>query len=451
MQMTMKTDSILKMMRNLILATCLAIFGNSLYAQMPVPALVGYLHNWNDPNAPYLQPVQVDPRYNVVDVAFAVPSAGTDYRMEFIPDQVTPAVFLTQVQSLQAQGRKVIISIGGANAPVSLDNTTERDTFVATMNAIITAYGFDGIDIDLEGSSLSLTGGTIASPVDAAIIHLVDAVKQIMADYYSTFGKRLILTMAPETAFVQGGMSAYGGIWGAYLPVIHALRDSLALLHVQLYNSGSMYGIDGSIYTQGTVDFIIAMTEAVIQGFSTAGGFFQGLSPEKVAVGLPACSLAAGGGYTDTATVAVAVQYLLGTGPQPGSYTLATANGYPTLGGMMTWSVNWDAGSTCGTVYSFAENFNQIFGISTSTNEQLAAAGDVIVWPNPASDFIHIADIITETITPLRIYDYSGRLVMDLVQIPDNRLLDIRMLKGGLYFLEVAGIIRHRTKLIVYD
>jgi chitinase len=42
--------------------------------------------------------------------------------------------------------------------------------------------------------------------------------------------------MAPETAFVQGGMSAFTGIWGAYLPVIHALRDSLDMLNVQLYN-----------------------------------------------------------------------------------------------------------------------------------------------------------------------------------------------------------------------
>lgn len=87
--------------------------------------------------------------------------------------------------------------------------------------------------------------------------------------------------MAPETAFVQGGMSSYGSIWGAYLPVIHALRDSLSLLHVQLYNSGSMYGIDGAIYTQGTADFMVAMTEAVIQGFNTAGGAFAGLPPEK--------------------------------------------------------------------------------------------------------------------------------------------------------------------------
>ncbi|MBK7853510.1 MAG: chitinase [Bacteroidetes bacterium] len=275
-------------------------------AQLPNPALVGYWHNWNDVSAPYIPLTGVDARYNIIDVSFAIPQFGTDYQMEFIPDQVTPAVFISQMQALQAQGKKIIISVGGATAPVSLDNITERDTFISTMSNIINTYGFDGMDIDLEGSSVTTTGGTIAAPTDAKIINLIYAIKQIMSNYYSTHGKRLMLTIAPETAFVQGGMSAFGGIWGAYLPAIHALRDSIEILHVQLYNSGSMYGIDGGIYTQGTADFIVAMTEAVIQGFNTSGGMFAGLPAYKVAVGLPACVSAAGGGFTDTATVKAA-------------------------------------------------------------------------------------------------------------------------------------------------
>ncbi|MCB0786802.1 MAG: hypothetical protein KDC02_21665, partial [Flavobacteriales bacterium] len=35
------------------------------------PDLVGYWHNWNDGNAPYLELSQVDPRYSVVEVSFA--------------------------------------------------------------------------------------------------------------------------------------------------------------------------------------------------------------------------------------------------------------------------------------------------------------------------------------------------------------------------------------------
>lgn len=330
------------------------------------PALIGYWQNWNDGSAPYIQLDQVDARYNVIEVSFAVPGGGTDYAMTFAPDQVSQATLIAQIQALQSQGRKVLISLGGATAPVSLDNTAERDGFISTMGTILNTYNFDGIDIDFEGSSVTVSAGTtIAAPTDAKILHLIFALKKVMQNYRAVHANtKLMLTMAPETAFVQGGQSAYGGIWGAYLPVIHALRDSLDILQVQLYNSGSMYGIDGGIYTQGTADFIVAMTEAVIQGFATvgSGGTFAGLPASKIAIALPACPSAAGGGYTAPATVAAAINYLRGTGPKPGAYTRVQAGGYPDLRGMMTWSVNWDKVTTCNpTSYQYAQSFQNIF------------------------------------------------------------------------------------------
>ncbi|HAP01750.1 MAG TPA: chitinase [Bacteroidetes bacterium] len=330
-------------------------------AQLPNPALVGYWHNWNDAGAPYIQLTSVDSRYNVIEISFATPVSGTDYNMQFAPDQVTQATLISQIQTMQSQGKKILISMGGATSAISLDNANEKSGFISSMNSIINTYNFDGIDIDFEGSSVTVSGGTISNPTDAKILNLIDAIKQIMLNYRNVHNKKLLLTMAPETAFVQGGMSAYGGIWGAYLPVINSLRDSLDLLQVQLYNSGSMYGIDGNIYTQGTADFIISQTEAVIHGFNTSGGMFNGLPASKIAVGLPACSQAAGGGYTDTAIVKDAIDYLRGTGPRPGAYTLSLAGGYPALRGMMTWSVNWDAVGSCNGVYSYAENYQRIF------------------------------------------------------------------------------------------
>ena len=402
-------------------------------AQTPNPALVGYWQNWNDANSPYIQLDQIDSRYNVIEVSFAVPQAGTDYKMEFIPDQVSQPALISQIQSLQSQGKKVLISIGGATAPVSLDNISERDTFVATMNAIINTYGFDGIDIDLEGSSLSTSGGTIANPVDAHVINLIDAIKQIMGDFYSAHNKRLLLTMAPETAFVHGGQSAYGGIWGAYLPVIHALRDSIEILQVQLYNSGSMYGIDGNIYTQGTADFIIAMTEALIQGFNTAGGMFTGLNANQIAVGLPACTNAAGGGYTDPLIVKSAMDYLRGTGSQPGSYTLLQSGGYPDLRGMMTWSVNWDAVNTCGTADEFAENFETIFNIPTAITKN--DFEELSVYPNPASEYITVVNTQNSTIEIYDILQHRMQIKNQLKE-SDKTTFNISNLSPGIYFIK---------------
>lgn len=373
-------------MKSILASILLTILTSVAWSQIPQPALVGYFQNWQSVNAPYVQLDQIDSRYNVVEVAFAIPQSGTDYLMEFIPDQVSQATFITQIQTLQSQGRKVLLSIGGATAQVSLSNTMERDSFISSMTQLLVTYPFDGIDLDLEGSSVSVSGGTISTPTDLPIIYLIDAVKQIMDNYRSLYNRKLLLTMAPETAYVQGGQSAYGGLWGAYLPIIHALRDSIDLLQVQLYNSGSMYGIDGGIYTQGTADFIVAMTEAVIQGFSTGGGLFTGLPASKLAVAMPACSLAAGGGFTDTATVSAAINYLRGTGPKPGVYSLTNAAGYPDLGGMMTWSINWDALTNCGGQYTYAANFQSIFWNTSGVESTPVLLANITVLPNPASE-----------------------------------------------------------------
>lgn len=423
--------------RILFLMTCLPFF---MKAQAPNPALIGYFHNWQDANAPYIQLDQIDPRYNIIDIAFAVPQTGTDYKMEFSPDQVSQLTFISQIQSLQAQGKKVIISMGGATASISLDNIAERDTFISSMTNIISTYGFDGIDIDFEGSSLSLTGGTISTPVDQPIINLIEAVRQIMAEYYSLHNRRLILTMAPETAFVQGGQSAYGGIWGAYLPVIDALRDSIEILHVQLYNSGSMYGIDGNVYTQGTADFIVAMCEAVIQGFNTSGGMFTGLSANKIAVGLPACTMAAGGGFTDTATVKAAINYLRGNGSQPGTYTLVNPSGYPALRGMMTWSINWDAVTTCGTEYEFADNFQSIFQNTTSIVQTEISKKSLFAFPNPTSESLQINNSypFNESKT-LYIYTTSGVKIFEKASIKEKETVDLSDFPSGVYILNLGN------------
>lgn len=123
-------------------------------AQGPAPALVGYWQNWNDGNAPYFPLTETDSRYNMVDISFAIPETRTDYNMKFSPDRGTQAAFISQVRTLQGQGTKVLISIGGANSHVSLDNNTERDIFISSMGTIIETYGFDGLDDFSEGNDL---------------------------------------------------------------------------------------------------------------------------------------------------------------------------------------------------------------------------------------------------------------------------------------------------------
>jgi chitinase len=420
--------------------------GHWSFAQSPERSLVGYWHNWNAWDAPYIPIDQADDRYNVITVAFALPAQGSTCQMEFQPEGATPAEFKSKIQNLQAAGKKVLISVGGATAIIELGTPSQRDIFVNTMLDIIGTYGFDGMDIDLEGSSVFTTGGTIAAPSDPKIIHLISAIKDIMEAYFEQYDKHMMLTMAPETAFVQGGQSAFGGIWGAYLPVIHALRDSIDILHVQLYNSGTMFGIDGNIYMQGTADFIVSQTEALLQGFQTTAGFFAPLQPKQVAVGLPACPLSAGGGYTPPDKVSAAIGYLMGTGPKPGTYQRKAV--YPDLRGMMTWSINWDKVPGCASEYEFAGNFESIFGTPSATTERPAGNPQAVVFPNPLAATAASLSLQLppdESLRAVEIFAPAGNRMLRLAAPPFSEAgspVDIPLpsLSHGLYLIRAVAV-----------
>src|SRR5207249_8112662 len=138
---------------------------------------------------------------------------------------------------LHSLGKKVLISIGGANGTVQLTTTGARDNFVSSVNSIITTYGFDGLDIDFEGQSLILNQGDtdFTAPTTPVIVNTISAIRSVQ----SHFGASFILTMAPETFFVQLGYQFYGGTClscdrraGAFLPVIYGTRDILTWLQV---------------------------------------------------------------------------------------------------------------------------------------------------------------------------------------------------------------------------
>jgi chitinase len=297
----------------------------------------------------------IDARYNVIIIAFAMP-ADTAMTMHFTPFGMSNEAFIRTVQRLQQQGKRLLLSIGGATCRIDITNEARKKQFVASLLQILKRYPFDGVDIDVEhGESIVNTGGTIAAPTNPAQKLLLTAIKEVMQGYRAHYQRKMLLTITPETAYVQGGQSKFGQIWGAYLPLLDALRDSLDMVQVQLYNSGSMYDINRVERFQGTPEFVVAMTEALIQGMNTKGGFFKGLPAYKVAVGLPACRSAAGGGYVDTAVLAACLRYLTGRGPQVGNYKLRQASGYPDLGGLMLWSINWEANRGCNGYYQMAE------------------------------------------------------------------------------------------------
>ncbi|MEU2926428.1 glycosyl hydrolase family 18 protein [Streptomyces sp. NPDC007251] len=339
-------------------------------AGLPAHALVGYLHASFANGSGYTRLADVPDSWDVIDLAFGEPTSPTSGDIHFdrcpvteCPTVESDADFKAAIKAKQAAGKKVLISIGGQNGQVQLTTTAARDAFVSSVSDIIDTYGLDGLDVDFEGHSLSLdTSDTdFRNPTTPAIVNLISALKTLKAKY----GPGFVLSMAPETFFVQMGYQYYGtGKWGgqdprcgAYLPVIYALRDDLTLLHVQDYNSGPIMGLDNQYHSMGGADFHIAMTDMLLTGFPVAGDpddVFPPLRPDQVAIGMPA-STNAGNGYVAPAEVTRTLDCLTKK-TNCGSY--ATHGTWPALRGLMTWSVNWDRYSD----WEFQKTFDAYFG-----------------------------------------------------------------------------------------
>ena len=319
---------------------------------LPKHSLIGYLHASFANGSGYVKMADIPAAWDIIDLAFGEPTSVTSGDIRFnrcsaaeCPGVESDADFIAAIKAKQAQGKKVLLSIGGQNGEVQLTTAGARDAFVSSVSAIIDKYGLNGLDVDFEGHSLSLNAGDtdFRNPTTPVIVNLISALKSLKARYGSGF----VLTMAPETFFVQVGYQFYGGVGGgdnrtgAFLPVIHALRDSLTVLHVQDYNSGPVTGLDNQYHTMGDASFHIAMTDMLKAGFTVAntGIRFPGLRPDQIAFGVPA-AVSAGNGYISPAQNQQAVN-CLARGQNCGSYTLR-GGASPDFRGLMTWSVNWD-------------------------------------------------------------------------------------------------------------
>jgi chitinase len=306
--------------------------------------LLGYWHNWQSRAAAFIPLRCVPLQYDVIHVAFAVSDPGRPGSMLFTPHgEAGSGGFRSEVEHLQRSGKRVVLSIGGANGSPAIIDEAGRRNFVRSVTDLVREYGFDGIDINLEGKvRLDGDDSDLQNPRSPSIVRLIEAVRGIR----SAFGDDFILSLTPEAISVQGGYCLYRRAWGAYLPVIQGLRDILTYVQVQHYNSVPILALDGKLYSQGSADFLVALTDMLLRGFPLSrngGGFFAGLRPEQVVIGLPAAAQASRGGFTAPSEVYKALEYLGQGRSFGGRYALGELEPHAAPRGVMLWSINWDA------------------------------------------------------------------------------------------------------------
>ncbi|MFD7116051.1 chitinase [Streptomyces sp. NPDC059883] len=284
---------------------------------VPKHAVTGYWQNFN--NGAAVQKLRdVQSQYDIIAVSFADATAT--------PGQITfnldPAVgyasvadFKADIAAKKAAGKSVIISVGGEKGSVSVNSDASATAFANSAYALMQEYGFNGVDIDLE-NGLNST-------------YMTKALRQLSAKA----GAGMVLTMAPQTIDMQSTA-------GEYFKTALNVKDILTVVNMQYYNSGSMLGCDGKVYSQGSVDFLTALACIQLEG---------GLDPSQVGIGVPASTRGAGSGYVAPSIVNNALDCLT-KGTNCGSFKPSKT--YPGLRGAMTWSTNWDA--TAGNAWSNA-------------------------------------------------------------------------------------------------
>ncbi|WP_281232745.1 T9SS-translocated chitinase ChiA [Flavobacterium gelatinilyticum] len=407
------------------------------FIPLPSKVILGYAHSWENASAPFLYFSQmVGSKFNVVDYSFVETVNRDGYTPILTTNDtryLTNGVFNKQllkndIKALRDSGVPVIVSIGGQNGHVALDNVTQKNIFVNGLKAIIDEYQFDGVDIDFEGGSMNFSAGGLRDISYAGISayprlkNVVDAFKELKAYY----GPGFLLTAAPETQYVQGGYTTYTDTFGSFLPIIQNLRNELDLLAVQLYNTGGENGLDGQYYgTAKRANMVTALTDMVIKGYNIAstGMRFDGLPASKVLIALPACPSAAGSGYITPAEGINAMHYLrTGTTFSGRTYTMQPGGPYPSLRGLMTWSVNWDA-SSCGNSSELSKAYAAYFA-SQSAAKKLAL-DDISATNNTTlAYFKGNALSVTnenEEIAQVDVFNVVGQILMSQRNVQNNK------------------------------
>lgn len=276
---------------------------------LPKHAVTGYWQNFNN-GATVQKLADVQSQYDIIAVAFA-DATSTPGAVTFNLDSAglggyTVDQFKADIGAKQAAGKKVIVSVGGERGTVAVNDTASATNFANSVYSLMQTYGFDGVDIDLE-NGLNAT-------------YMTQALRSLSAKA----GSSLIITMAPQTIDMQSTSNTY-------FQTALNIKDILTVVNMQYYNSGSMLGCDGKVYSQGSVDFLTALACIQLEG---------GLAPSQVGLGLPASPSGAGSGYVSPTVVNNALD-CLARGTNCGSFKPSRT--YPDLRGAMTWSTNWDA------------------------------------------------------------------------------------------------------------
>jgi chitinase len=209
---------------------------------------------------------------DVVVAALHLDADGVVHLNDDPPDSSRYTQMWTDLHAVQAEGVRVEVMVGGAAQGSFQRLDTDFAGYYPLLRNVISTYGLDGVDLDVE-ESMSLAG----------IERVVDALR-------ADFGSGFTITLAPVGTALSGG----GNLSGFGYDQLYADRGSeISWFNAQLYNGW------GSMASTTSYDRIIS------HGVVPAG---------KVVAGTTTNS-ANGSGYVDMSTLQATIRSLVAKYP----------------------------------------------------------------------------------------------------------------------------------------
>ena len=208
----------------------------------------------------------------------------------------------SEVEAVQATGKRVLISFGGGTmGSPNYQPLVGHETAVAdALTRFVAEGGFDGIDLDYEDTGALAYG----DPYDG-VAFISDLTNALAAAFQSAFpGQKKYITHAPQGPyFVQG--------WNfAYQQVLANTGDAIDYLNIQFYNNPGF---------EGPSDILSCYTD-----WADGANGQTPIDPSRMVIGLPVTAGDAGSGYVPLDQI-------------PPQIIAPVSKAFPTFAGMMGW------------------------------------------------------------------------------------------------------------------
>lgn len=159
---------------------------------LPAKLIGGYWQMWQGPNVSEI--TANAPQYNLQYASFAMGTDGNG-NVAFNPVFQSGASLKNDIAASKAAGSKWLISIGGgSDSTIRLTNESQATTMFNSLVGIIDAYGFQGIDYDLE------CGATCFNP---------DAAASLAQKLKTKYGPNFVISAAPRPYEARSASSIY--------------------------------------------------------------------------------------------------------------------------------------------------------------------------------------------------------------------------------------------------